>query len=151
MPLADPPSPNLPVQAHLVAVEKGKHLLTLYRGNSAIATYSVALGQSGAKAKEGDGKTPEGRYTIDWRNARSRFHRSLHISYPSAADRARASAIGNNPGGDIMIHGLPGHMAWLGPLHRTRDWTLGCIAVTNQEIEQIWRLVPDGTPIEIRP
>ncbi len=95
---------------------------------------------------EGDGRTPEGRYVIDWRNARSRFHLSLHISYPDARDHQRAAALGVSPGGDIFIHGTPWWHWLLG-----RDWTAGCIAVSNDDIERIWSLVPDGTLIEIRP
>ena len=96
-------------------------------------------------------KTPEGSYIIDSRNPHSQFHLALHISYPNDADRARARRLGVNPGGDIMIHGLPPQWAWLGAAHRKTDWTLGCIAVTNPEIEEIWALVRIGTPIEIKP
>lgn len=88
---------------------------------------------------------------MDYRKADSSFHRALHLSYPSAADRARAVAQGVDPGGLIMIHGLKNGLGWLGRLHRLFDWTDGCIAVTNPEIEQIWQSVPDGTPIELRP
>jgi murein L,D-transpeptidase YafK len=90
-------------------------------------------------------------YFIDSRNARSRFHRSLHISYPNAADRERARKLGVSPGGDIFIHGLPNGYGFLGSAHRAHDWTDGCIAVTDQEIEEVWKLVDNGTPIEIRP
>ena len=105
----------------------------------------------GPKTREGDNKTPEGLYTIDSRNAHSQFHLSLHISYPNAADRARAAKLRVSPGGDIMIHGLPPAYAHLGPLHRKFDWTAGCVAVTDSEIEEIWKLVPIGTVVEIRP
>ncbi|HET7871085.1 MAG TPA: L,D-transpeptidase family protein [Terriglobales bacterium] len=88
---------------------------------------------------------------IDSRNPHSQFHLALHISYPNAADRERARKLHANPGGDIMIHGLPSQWAWLGAAHRQSDWTLGCIAVTNAEIEEIWALVPVGTKVEIRP
>lgn len=88
---------------------------------------------------------------LDYRNARSSFHRSLHVSYPDSADVARARAAGVDPGGMIMVHGIRNGLGWLGRLHRALDWTDGCIAVTNREIEEIWRAVPDGTPIEIRP
>jgi murein L,D-transpeptidase YafK len=106
---------------------------------------------TGAKVREGDNRTPEGRYIIDSRNAQSTFHRALHVSYPSAADRARACAEGYKPGGDIMIHGMRNGFGWLGRAHRLFDWTRGCIAVTNDEIDEIWRVVPDGTPIKIQP
>ena len=102
----------------------------------------------GPKRQEGDGKTPEGHYRIDWRNPDSRFHRSLHVSYPDAGDVARAAARGVSPGGLIMIHGQPNAL----PAGRVPgDWTDGCIALSNAEIEALWEAVPDGTPIEIRP
>ena len=139
--------------ADLVIVHKGQRTLTLYKGDAPLRTYKIALGRNpkGPKQQEGDGRTPEGRYLIDARNAASKFHRALHISYPSQEDRRRAQARGVKPGGDIMIHGLPNGMGALGKAHRLRDWTDGCIAVTNEEIEEIWRLVPNGTRIEIRP
>jgi len=109
--------------------------------------YRIALGRDpiGHKQCEGDGRTPEGRYTIDRRNPKSKYHLSLHISYPNADDVARAQAAAVEPGGDIMIHGLKD-----GEL-RDGDWTQGCIAVTNEEMEEIWGLVPDGTVIVIEP
>lgn len=116
-------------------------------------SYRVALGRApaGDKRRIGDGRTPEGVYTIDGRNGASEFHRSLHVSYPSAADRRSAHEAGDDPGGDIMIHGLPDDAAWVGGDHTRFDWTEGCIAVTNEEIDELWELVADGTPIEIRP
>jgi murein L,D-transpeptidase YafK len=113
----------------------------------------VALGGTpvGAKEQQGDHKTPEGRYILDRRNAKSRFYKSIHVSYPNEQDKERAARRGVSPGGDIMIHGLPNGFGWLGATHRAQDWTDGCVAVTNQEIDEIWELVPDGTPIEIRP
>ena len=96
-------------------------------------------------------KTPEGLYAIDYRNSHSDFHLSLHISYPGPEDVRRAAVAGVPPGGDIMIHGLPNGMGWLGHAHQKKDWTAGCIAVTDEEIEELWRIVPDGTPIQIRP
>ncbi len=118
-----------------------------------IRSYKVALGRNptGAKMQRGDSRTPEGAYTISGRNAASAFHRSLRISYPSAADRERAKRQGIDPGGDIMIHGLPNGQGYVGAGRRLIDWTDGCIAVTNSEIEEIWRLVSDGTPIQINP
>lgn len=136
-----------------VLVLKSARKLQLLHGKDVVKEYRVALGNSptGAKERQGDGKTPEGNYVIDFRNRNSLFHRSLHISYPSAVDRARAKKLGVDPGGDVFIHGLMNGYGWIGAAHRTKDWTLGCIAVTNEEIEEIWRLVPDGTPVEIRP
>jgi murein L,D-transpeptidase YafK len=99
----------------------------------------------------GDHKTPEGVYVIDQKNAKSRFHLALHVSYPNAKDLERAKKEGARPGNAIMVHGVGSGFAWLGPLQHDVDWTDGCIAVTNSEIEEIWRLVPEGTPIEIKP
>jgi murein L,D-transpeptidase YafK len=136
-----------------VLVLKSERTLQLCSGGSIVRSYKVALGFTpvGAKARKGDGRTPEGRYSLDWRNPGSRFHRSLHISYPNPDDRARARRHGVSPGGDIFVHGLPNGFGHIGANHRLVDWTLGCIAVTNEEIEEIWRLVTDGTPIEIKP
>ena len=132
---------------------KSARRLTLFRNNTPIKTYDIALGQQpeGPKQFAGDNKTPEGRYIIDSRKKNSSYHRALHISYPSSKDVALAARQKRSPGGSIMIHGLPKGMGYLGPLHRLRDWTAGCIAVTNTEIEEIWRAVPNGAPIEIRP
>jgi murein L,D-transpeptidase YafK len=139
--------------ADRVIVAKGRRQLLLMKEGSVLKRYAVSLGREpeGAKRFEGDRRTPEGSYTIDGRNAGSRYHLALHVSYPNAADVARAAAAGRSAGGDIMIHGLPNGRGWLGPLHRLRDWTTGCIAVTDAEIEELWRAVPDGTPMEIRP
>lgn len=137
-----------------ILVEKAERRLQLLdAAGTVLKSYTIALGRDplGPKQREGDGRTPEGRYTIDWRNPQSAYHLSLHISYPDAADRQRASGRGEDPGGMIMIHGLRNGLGWLGALHASIDWTDGCIAVTNEEIEEIWRLVPNGTPIEIRP
>ena len=116
-----------------------------------IRTYRVALGRNpvGPKQRQGDGKTPEGAYVIVGRNPNSAYHKSLRISYPGPADREFARRLRVEPGGDIMIHGLPNGQGWIGAGHRLRDWTEGCIAVTNDEIEEIWRLVGDGTPVLI--
>jgi len=142
-----------PVQADKIVVLKSARSMTLLSGGKVLKTYKVALGSVpiGPKRVEGDHKTPEGDYVIDAKNAHSQFHLSLHISYPSAADQQRARSMGSRPGGAIMIHGLAKPFAYLGPLHRQTDWTDGCIAVTNAEIEEIWRLVPIGTRVEIRP
>ena len=139
--------------ADRVVIEKAAHRLSLYRGDRLLTTYSMALGPNakGPKERQGDGRTPEGRYVIDSRNRNSAFHRALHISYPNAQDRQRARRLGVAPGGDIMIHGLPNGMGMLGRSHLLRDWTQGCIAVTNEEIEEIWRVVPNGTRVVIQP
>jgi murein L,D-transpeptidase YafK len=139
-------------QADKIVVIKSQRTMTLFHGGQILKSYKVALGGApvGPKRVEGDHKTPEGNYIIDQKNAHSQYHLSLHISYPDAADRERARKLGARPGGAIMIHGLPPAFAYLGALHRQSDWTDGCIAVTNAEIEEIWRLVP-GTKVEIRP
>ena len=139
--------------ADRVIIRKQAHTLTLYRGNRLLKTYRVALGPNieGPKEREGDGRTPEGTYVIDSRKRDSAFHRALHISYPNEDDRRRARRAGASPGGAIMIHGLPNGMGALGRAHAVRDWTEGCIAVTNDEIEEIWRVVPNGARVVIRP
>ena len=139
-------------RADRVVVRKAERRLTLYRGETELVSYDIALGREpNTKEREGDGRTPEGRYRIDWRNPQSRYHLSLHISYPEAADRARAAERGEDPGGMIMVHGLPNGLGALGAAGLLRDWTEGCIAVTNEAIRDIWRRVADGTPIEILP
>jgi murein L,D-transpeptidase YafK len=139
--------------ADSVVVEKGARRLTLLRGGQPLRIYYVALGRNpvGDKQRLGDGRTPEGVYRIESRNANSRYYRALRISYPDPAHARRARSLGVSPGGDIMIHGLPNGKGGVGAAHRAADWTEGCIALTNQEIDEIWRAVPDGTPIEIRP
>jgi murein L,D-transpeptidase YafK len=139
--------------ADRVLIEKEAHRLTLLRAGRVLRTYLVALGGNprGHKQRMGDERTPEGVYAIDARYGKSKYHRALKISYPDARDRARARAAGVNPGGMIMIHGIPPDVAWLGEVHRVFDWTNGCIAVTNEEMDEIWRLVRVGTPVEIRP
>jgi len=143
-----------PVQkADSILILKKDHLLELLCKGKVIRTYKVALGRGGLapKTRDGDALTPEGHYLIDSRNAASAYHRALHISYPNTEDCARAAKLGVPPGGAIMIHGLPGYAHWIGSGHRLYDWTLGCVAVTDPEIEEIWNLVPTGTPVEIRP
>jgi murein L,D-transpeptidase YafK len=136
-----------------VIIEKHRHRLMLYSGNRLIRAYRVALGHTDylAKSREGDGRTPEGAYVIDRRNPNSAFHLALHISYPNAQQIRLARAKGLNPGGDIMIHGLRNGFGWIGRFHRLVNWTNGCVAVTNPEIDQIWHAVPDGTPVSILP
>ncbi len=114
--------------------------------------YRIALGKNpeGRKIMAGDGRTPEGRYTIR-KVSNSRFHLGLLISYPNGSDLQNARRLGVPPGGGIMIHGLPDGLAEVGEFHRYEDWTDGCIAVTNTEIEEIWQMIEDGTPIMIRP
>ena len=122
-------------------------------GKTVLKTYHVSLGRGPAGAKQvvGDNKTPEGKYIIDEKKTSTKFHRALHISYPNAGDRARALKLGKSPGGDIEIHGLPATFAWLGTAQHTLDWTTGCIALTNDEIDELWKMVSVGTPVEIDP
>jgi murein L,D-transpeptidase YafK len=145
--------PTKPDHADRIVILKSKRILMLFQGEKVLRTYQVAIGTVpiGPKHMHGDHKTPEGNYRIDARNAHSHYHLGLHISYPNAIDRKNARRSAVSPGGDIMIHGLPPSYAYLGALHRQTDWTDGCIAVTDQEIEEIWQLVPVGTVVEIRP
>ncbi len=139
--------------ADLVVVIKSKRAMFLMKESKILKVYRVALGKTpvGEKISQGDGKTPEGRYYIIGRNPNSNFYKALKISYPNEKDIERAIRLNVNPGGGIMIHGLSKHIEYLGKYHIIDDWTEGCIAVTNEEIDEIWKLVPDGTPIEILP
>lgn len=138
--------------ADKILIEKSKRRLTLLNNNIAIKTYEISLGTkpTGKKTEKGDERTPEGVYTIDRKKLKSSYHRALHISYPNAQDRAQAKARGVFPGGDIMIHGLPNGQD-KEAFRKNIDWTLGCIAVTNREIEEIYRMVSIGTTVEILP
>lgn len=139
--------------ADSILILKKDYVMELLAGGKVIRTYKIALGQGGLgpKQREGDARTPEGRYLIDAKYEHSKYHKALHVSYPSAEDRKRASRMGVPPGGAIMIHGLSNGKEWVGARHRLFDWTLGCIAVTDEEIDEVWTLVPAGTPVEIRP
>jgi murein L,D-transpeptidase YafK len=150
--MAAPPLLPAAERADQIVVEKRARRLFLMRDSAIIAEYAVALGSDpvGDKQRQGDGRTPDGLYTIDHKNAASAYHLSLHISYPDSEDRAEAKRRGVSPGGDITIHGLPNRFGFIGALHRLLDWTDGCIAVTNDEIEEIWAKVAVGTPIEIK-
>jgi murein L,D-transpeptidase YafK len=136
-----------------VMVLKKDRLLELLSQGKVLKSYKIALGSEpvGHKVQQGDHHTPEGIYVLDRRNPRSKFYKSIHISYPNAEDHAYAEKLHVPPGGDIFLHGLPNGYGWVGANHRLKDWTDGCIAVTNEEIDEIWRAVPDGTPIEIKP
>lgn len=135
-----------------ILVDKSEHRMTLFKRGRIIKTYRVALGRGGACAKmrSGDNKVPEGIYRITGHNPDSAYHLSLRIGYPTATQTSDARKRGIDPGGDIMIHGIRNGFGWIGGQHRRLDWTRGCIGVTDGEIEEIWRLVPDQTPIEIR-
>jgi murein L,D-transpeptidase YafK len=140
-------------KADRILVVKSERRLTLLRDGKPLKSYLVALGGApvGDKQCQGDSRTPEGVYRIDFKKKDSQFHRALHVSYPDDRDVAEARKRGCPPGGDIMIHGLAPSFAKVGALHRLSDWTLGCIAVTNEEIEEIWAAVDTGTTVEIRP
>lgn len=133
-------------RADRIVVDKAQRRMQLFHNNTVIRTYSILLGDapSGHKRQQGDERTPEGDYRISGRNPNSRFHLSLRVSYPNEADRKQARARGVDPGGDIMIHGGT-------PAGYRRDWTDGCIALSNPQIEEVWSLVPTGTPIRINP
>jgi murein L,D-transpeptidase YafK len=141
--------------ADKIVVKKGQRRLYLMRDGKPFRTYRVSLGTNpeGHKERQGDNRTPEGRYTIDWRNPRSNFYKALHISYPNFNDRISAQRRGWHPGGAIMIHGEPNgaRLAHLRDAVRGEDWTQGCIAVSNLAVDEIWQYVTDGTPIEILP
>lgn len=149
---AAPPLAPEAERVELIRVDKSERLLMLMRGGEIVRTYRVALGPEplGHKRRSGDGRTPVGRYHIDWRNPDSEFHLSLRISYPDAFDRADARSRGVDPGGFIMIHGDGSRRDVEGLLDRDGDWTEGCIAVTDDEIEEIWSLTPEGVAVEIR-
>jgi tetratricopeptide (TPR) repeat protein len=143
----------LKVPADKILIEKKERRLTLLSKGKVLKTYKIALGGNpdGPKERQGDNKTPEGTYVIDSRNKDSRYHLSLHISYPNEKDKKRAKELGVSTGGDIMIHGIKNGFSWVGDLHTEIDWTKGCIAVTDEEIEEIDKLAPNGTIVEIRP
>jgi murein L,D-transpeptidase YafK len=141
------------IAADRIVVVKSKRTMTLERNGKPLKTFKVALGTQpiGAKQQQGDHKTPEGSYFVDSKNPQSQFYKALHLSYPNPEDKARARKLGVSPGGDVEIHGLGKQYGWVGARHRLSDWTDGCIAVTNEEIEEIFQLVPTGTRVEIRP
>ncbi|MGM0449695.1 MAG: L,D-transpeptidase family protein [Pseudomonadota bacterium] len=136
-----------------VLVLKSERQLHLIRDDERVASYRISLGPEpeGHKLFAGDNRTPEGQYQLDWRNPDSDYYRSIHISYPNREDREEAQAWGQDPGGNIMIHGLPNDAGDLAFAFEGLDWTDGCIAVDNRAMDEIWRRVTAGTPIEIRP
>lgn len=134
-----------------VYVDKSERVLKLLSGDRVIKTYHIALGDSpvGHKRQEGDERTPTGSYILDYKNESSSYYRSIHVSYPNAADKAQAKKRGVSAGGDIMIHGQKNGLGHLAVITQQRDWTDGCIAVTNDEMDEIMALVAIDTPIEI--
>ncbi len=138
-----------------VLVKKSERSMELHKDGAVYRAYRISLGDQprGHKLQEGDERTPEGNYVLDWRNPNSSFYKSIHVSYPNDLDRTVARSLGVSPGGMIMIHGLPNWLSSprLAEEYRRADWTNGCIAVGNEEMDEIWRLVRDGTPITILP
>ncbi len=145
----NPPLPSI----DYILVQKKNRILKVYSKKKCIKTYKIALGFNpiGHKEQEGDGKTPEGNYFISHKNPQSQFYLSLKISYPSLDDKKNATKKGVSPGGDIMIHGLGKKFGHIGQSHTSNDWTLGCVALTNEEIKEIYNSVKVGTHIEIQP
>lgn len=146
-------TPTLEGHIDKVLVVKSEHKLHLLSNGKILKSYRVSLGKTprGPKLAEGDNRTPEGFYWIDWRKTSDKFNLSIHISYPNARDVARARDKGLAPGGMIMIHGTPQSDEYPEWYFSTLDWTNGCIAMTNADIREVWSLVKDGTLIEIRP
>jgi murein L,D-transpeptidase YafK len=144
---------NEAVKADKVLVVKSERKLYLLRNGKILKSYTVSLGLQprGPKLQKGDKKTPEGIYILDRRNPKSKYFKSIHISYPNQQDRQQAAQRGVDPGGEIAIHGLPTYSKEEAWDYIERDWTDGCIAVTNDEMQEIWDLVEDHTPIEIIP
>ena len=143
---------NLPI-ADKVLVNKTERKMYLLKAGKKIRQYNIALGDapSGHKQQQGDGRTPEGRYTLGYKNSNSKFYKSIHISYPNATDRKNAKKRGVDPGGDIMIHGQRNRWGWLSPIAQLFNWTNGCIALSDRDMDAVWKAVNVGTPIEIRP
>ena len=142
-------------RATIIVVDKSDHLMQVFAKNKLLATFRVGFGTSpvGHKQQEGDRRTPEGRYTLDYKNAGSTFFKSIHISYPNAADKANAKRLGVSPGGDIMIHGQANDPAVRASIDRygLPDWTYGCISMKNDDMQRLWDMVTVPTRIDIRP
>lgn len=149
------PAPKLPsgIKIDRIVVEKSKRKLHVYAHGTLIKTYIISLGRNpiGDKKVEGDKKTPEGKYFINGKNPHSEYYKNLSISYPNNYDRKEAKKLGKSTGGDVKIHGLKNGRAYLSKFHRWMDWTAGCIALTNEEVEELYQAVKIGTSIEIYP
>ncbi|MFN4193172.1 MAG: murein L,D-transpeptidase family protein [Tabrizicola sp.] len=151
VPMPSPPPPPLTGTVDRIVIEKAARRMQLIQDGKAVRTYEIALGfkPDGDKQRQGDGRTPEGEFTVDRRNSESAFHLSVGLDYPRPADRARAAKGGYSPGGDIFIHGQPNALPEGFKLKG--DWTAGCIALTNAEMREVWAVTPIGTKVEIRP
>jgi murein L,D-transpeptidase YafK len=149
------PEKKLPnnVTVDKIMVYKSKRQLLVFTENVLLKTYTISLGENsiGGKEFEGDKKTPEGKYYINGKNLHSGYHKSIGVSYPNSMDVSNAKKNGKSPGGDIKIHGIKNGVGAIGKFHRWFDWTKGCIALTNDEIDELYYLVKIGTPIEIYP
>ncbi len=147
------PGKKLPLGTPIdrLTVYKSKRKMEAWSGSELLKIYTISMGKNpvGHKQLEGDCKTPEGVYTINARNPNSAYYKNLGVSYPNAADIANAEKLGRQPGGDIKIHGLRNGRGCIGKFHRWKDWTAGCIAVTNAEMEELYGAVEDGAVIEI--
>ena len=150
--LASPARDHAVIADRIVVYKHERKLVLLAQGKE-LKSYRVALGGEpvGPKTRQGDHRTPEGSYVLDSRNPNSQFYKAFHVSYPNPQDVAAAKKLGVSPGGDIMLHGLPRKYAWVGKAHTLHDWTDGCVAVTDEEMDEIWKLVRVGTPIDIKP
>ena len=142
-----------PKKATFVYVDKASRQIFLYDGKELLATFPISLGRApiGHKEREGDKKTPEGRYVLDYKNPNSQYYLSIHVSYPNTQDKKRARELGVSPGGDIMIHGQPNSANYAPEVLQRYDWTDGCIAVTNEQMDQIWAMVDVPVTIQIAP
>jgi murein L,D-transpeptidase YafK len=140
-------------KADRVIVSKAESRLYLERAGQRFASFKVAFGANphGHKQREGDERTPEGKYILDAKNSNSGYYKALHVSYPNAQDRAAAKARGVRPGGQIMVHGQKNGFGWLAPVAQLFNWTNGCIALSNADMERVWNAVDVGTPVEIDP
>lgn len=140
-------------KADMVRVVKSKKRLYLIKEDEVFATYRVKFGADpkGHKVQQGDEKTPEGLYYLTYKNSNSAYYRSIHISYPNAEDKEKARKLGVDPGGDIMIHGQPNGYEWATFFMQMVNWTDGCVALTNSDMDKVWDAIEPGTPIEILP
>ena len=140
-------------KADIVVVQKKDRVMLLMKNGKEFKRYKIVLGGNpiGHKQQEGDQRTPEGNYVLDYKKSDSSFYKAIHVSYPHIEDKKRAKQLGVNPGGFIMIHGQKNGFGWLSGLAQQFDWTDGCIAVKNSEMDEIWDAVDVGTPIQINP
>ncbi|HPH46233.1 MAG TPA: L,D-transpeptidase family protein [Chryseolinea sp.] len=149
------PEESLPsdLKVDKLVVIKSKRILEAYSNGQVIKTYTISLGRNpmGDKQFEGDKRTPEGNYTINDKNTKSGYHKNLGVSYPNSEDIIEAKKESLKPGGEIKIHGLRNGIGFIGKFHRLMDWTAGCIALTDKEVDELYNNVAIGTPIIIRP